>query len=380
MERNRIQQLATQVCSRVEAWLDEERSQNPIFCDKEALEKELHEAMRNADKKERKAHIKIFDDRRKALVADMERNARSELPALFRNFFSLFTDLIPQLKEIEIVCQKERQGISKLANAEKQRRCRIFYDGTGDDTYSNFKQHRFAIGSVGFMKGEQFFHVAKAMLCDDLASALKMMVTTGGPALRSLGRQVLNYVERGSSWEEVDTGLLLLVNIAIKLAQVQNISADSNAATVQLRNELRNDGVEGLYIVEGAKDDDRCGIGIHAEDPSVFSQIDVWGRNQLGHACMVIARHLGNETSRRDEVVEPVPVPEGFVHARRPDANTPALSTPEAKLEAIAKAKQRVAQAKARIGAISICCVCEGTGKLLRVSCPLCDGAGGFDD
>lgn len=152
------------------------------------------------------------------------------------------------------------------------------------------------------MKGEQFFHVAKAMLCDDLASALKMMVTTGGPALRGLGRQVLNYQELGSSWEKVDTGLLLLVNITIKLAQVQNISADSNAATRQLHNELRDDGLEGLYIVEGARGDDRCGIGIHAEDPSVFNQIDCWGRNQLGHACMVIARHLGNESSGRDEV------------------------------------------------------------------------------
>ena len=27
-----------------------------------------------------------------------------------------------------------------------------------------------------------------------------------------------------------------------------------------------------LHIVEGAKDDERCGIGIHAEDPDVLSE------------------------------------------------------------------------------------------------------------
>ena len=59
-------------------------------------------------------------------------------------------------------------------------------DGTSDDAYSNFKGHRFAIGRIGFLKVEQFFHTAKAILCGDFESAVGMVTTTGGPALRSL--------------------------------------------------------------------------------------------------------------------------------------------------------------------------------------------------
>ena len=44
-----------------------------------------------------------------------------------------------------------------------------------------------------------------------------------------------------------------------------------------------------LYIAEGAKDDDRCCIGIHAEDVAVLHDATAWGRNQLGHACMLVA-------------------------------------------------------------------------------------------
>ena len=49
-----------------------------------------------------------------------------------------------------------------------------------------------------------------------------------------------------------------------------------------------------LHIAEGAKDDDRCGIGIHASEPDVFD-MDRWGRNQLGHACMLVSRYLADE-------------------------------------------------------------------------------------
>ena len=45
--------------------------------------------------------------------------------------------------------------------------------------------------------------VAKAMLCDDVHAAMRMMLTTGGPALRSLGREVSNYEARGAAWEQV---------------------------------------------------------------------------------------------------------------------------------------------------------------------------------
>ena len=74
----------------------------------------------------------------------------------------------------------------------------MFYDGTGDVALSNFRPHRFAVGPVGFLKGEQFFHAAKALRCADLDTARRMMRTTGGPALRILGSEVQGYHERGA--------------------------------------------------------------------------------------------------------------------------------------------------------------------------------------
>mmetsp|Transcript_16569 Transcript_16569/g.38703 ORF Transcript_16569/g.38703 Transcript_16569/m.38703 type:complete len:189 (+) Transcript_16569:585-1151(+) len=153
--------------------------------------------------------------------------------------------------------------------------------------------------------GEQLFHVVKAMLCQDLETALTMVTTTGGPALRGLGREVRGYIEHGGAWEDLDSGLVLLVNITIKLAALELLHvheelttpAQRDAAT-QLFNELHADGVAGLYIAEGAKDDARCGIGIHASDSAVLEKVDEWGRNMLGHACMAVASYCAqNHTS-----------------------------------------------------------------------------------
>ena len=44
-----------------------------------------------------------------------------------------------------------------------------------------------------------------------------------------------------------------------------------------------------VYIAEGAKDDARCGIGIHADELDVLERLEAWGRNQLGHASMIVA-------------------------------------------------------------------------------------------
>ena len=54
-----------------------------------------------------------------------------------------------------------------------------------------------------------------------------------------------------------------------------------------------------LYIAEGAKDDDRCGIGIHAEDVAVLRDATAWGRNQLGHARMLVAEWAAEEVAGR---------------------------------------------------------------------------------
>mmetsp|Transcript_35022 Transcript_35022/g.74726 ORF Transcript_35022/g.74726 Transcript_35022/m.74726 type:complete len:158 (+) Transcript_35022:1420-1893(+) len=127
--------------------------------------------------------------------------------------------------------------------------------------------------------------------------AQRMMLTTGGPALRRMGREVEGYVERGADWEDVDSGLLLLVCIVIKLAGVQpEAREETNGLNVWLHAELVDDGaaLSPVHIVEGAKDDDRCGIGIHAEHPGVLSDeiMARWGKNQLGHACMVCCRYI----------------------------------------------------------------------------------------
>jgi hypothetical protein len=194
---------------------------------------------------------------------------------------------------------------------ERAAACRIFYDGTSDDVYSNFKPFRFSIGALGFLKGEQFFHVAKAMLCEDLPSATRMMLTTGGPKLRSLGREVSNYDQHGTAWEDIDTGLVLLVCLTIKLAALRPVQHDGNEdrplQSGKLLAELIDDGSRAnlLYIAEGAKDGSRCGIGIHAEMPDIHERCGAWGRNQLGHACIVVATHVSAPESAIAAVQEP---------------------------------------------------------------------------
>ena len=95
------------------------------------------------------------------------------------------------------------------------------------------------------------------------------------------------------------SGLLLLVCVIIKMAQLQPEHAEANAG---LRAELVGDGRalrEGrlLYIAEGAKDDDRCGIGIHARG-TWRCCATAWGRNQLGHECMLVAEWAAEEVGR----------------------------------------------------------------------------------
>merc|ERR1712007_283788 len=177
--------------------------------------------------------------------------------------------------------------------------------GTADCTYSNFQQFRFAVGSIGFMKGEQFFHVAKALLCKDLPTAVQMMITTGGPPLRRLGHEVSNYAEFGAEWEDVDSGLVLFVNTVIKLAALQPCFSAANDI---LHQEFKYDGPRKMYIAEGAKDDVRCGIGIHADDPTILQVMDSWGRNQLGHACMLVSRYLETKSYHHTDSILTSPV------------------------------------------------------------------------
>ena len=110
----------------------------------------------------------------------------------------LFEKIQPQLQAFEQACQSRRNTLKTLK--EQREHCRIFYDGTADDAYSNFKPYKFALGRLGFAKGEQFFHVAKALICQDDAMATRMMTTTSGPALRNLGREVQNYHLHGKTW------------------------------------------------------------------------------------------------------------------------------------------------------------------------------------
>lgn len=290
------------VCAAVHSWLKAQQHAEPFFCDKEALDAELRSAMDTADKKERKALTKSFEARRKELEVSAHAIGAAELPGLAERLRALHTELQPALRAAEAHCLRRRSPLAAMPEeATRAEACRVFYDGTSDRAFSNFMPHRFAIGRLGFLKGEQLFHVAKALVCGDVAAAQRMLTTTGGPALRRLGREVEGYVERGGLWEEVDSGLLLLVCVIIKMAQLQPEHAEVNAG---LRAELVGDGRalrEGrlLYIAEGAKDDDRCGIGIHAEDVAVLRDATAWGRNQLGHACMLVAEWAAEEVAGR---------------------------------------------------------------------------------
>ena len=276
-------------------WLEEQpAAQDVFFCDKEALDAEMKAAMAAADKKERKALTKAFDTRRKELEALAEAVGEEALPAMGQSLMSLLKELQPALREANAHCVRLREAVAKLQPDARREKCRVFYDGTSDAAYSNFKPYRFSIGRLGFLKGEQFFHVAKALLCRDVPAAVRMMQTTGGPALRRMGREVNGYAEHGAPWEAVDSGLLLLVCVIVKIAQLQPAYAEANAALIA---DLKGDGAQLrdgrlLYIAEGAKDDDRCGIGIHADNADLFERMDAWGRNQLGHASQMVAMWL----------------------------------------------------------------------------------------
>ena len=296
---------ALTIVERMQQWLCEVQADHvATFCDKQQLEAEMHTAMSNADKKQRKAITKDFDTRRKALEANMHTAAHEALPALRESLLALLDELRPLLQLAEQQCRARIADLAAMPAEQRREVCRIFYDGTSDDAYSNFKGHHFAIGRVGFLKGEQFFHVAKAMLCGDVECAARMMTTTSGPRLRCLGREVTGYAERGQLWEDIDSGLVLLVCMLIKVAQLDH--ADG------LRAEMQGDGAalacgSLVYIAEGAKDDARCGIGIHADELDVLERLEAWGRNQLGHASMIVAAAVhdaaanGNAPAEQEE-------------------------------------------------------------------------------
>ena len=319
---------ARAVCTRVQRWLEYQHHADVFFCDKEALDAEMKRAMVDAEKKERKVLTKAFEARRKELEARAMAVGEEALPNMGQGLMSLLEELQPALRDAEAHCVRQREVLAQVQPAARREACRVFYDGTSDAAYSNFKPYRFAVGRLGFLKGEQFSHVAKALVCRDVPAAGRMMQTTSGPALRRMGREVSGYAEHGGSREAVDSGLLLLVCVIIKVAQLQPAHAEANAA---LRTDLAGDGVQLrdgqlLYIAEGAKDDDRCGIGIHADDAELFERLGErlgewgrlihvddaelferlgeWGRNQLGHACQLVAMWLvgvNGEAARMDD-------------------------------------------------------------------------------
>lgn len=230
VDAGNVQQGEEVVCRQIEEWLQGccPSAGAPHFCDKGALQVELSAAQQNLKKSERRKLSAEFETRRQVMEARMKELAAISLPTIFGSFFSIFSRLKPLLKNIETAYRQEREAISSLTIETRKERCHIFYDGTADCTYSNFQQFRFAVGSIGFMKGEQFFHVAKALLCKDLPTALQMMITTGGPPLRRLGHEVSNYAEFGAEWEDVDSGLVLFVNTVIKLAALQPCFSAAN--------------------------------------------------------------------------------------------------------------------------------------------------------
>ena len=272
----------------------------PHWCDKEKLAAEYQRQIAEAtDKRSRKALNKKGEAHRKELVEAQRAIAAAALPPMMASFMRLHEDLKPLLTALEAKCQTMRDDVAALPTVEERsERVRVFYDGTADTLYSNFSAHRLAIGPLGFMKGEQLFHVVKAMLCQDLEAGCTMCVTTGGPALRGLGREVRGYFERGGEWDNLDSGLVTLVNITIKLAAIELVhvpheltSVEQRQAAMELHDALRADGEARLYIAEGAKDDARCGIGVHATDAQLLEKMGSWGRNALGHACMAVAAY-----------------------------------------------------------------------------------------
>ena len=91
-----LQEIAASVCSRIESWLTakEAQSAEPCFCDKEALNAQLCEALAHCEKKERKRLVKEFDSRRQRLESDMAEVARTQLP-LFGELADLHAALQP---------------------------------------------------------------------------------------------------------------------------------------------------------------------------------------------------------------------------------------------------------------------------------------------
>ena len=173
------------ICAAVHSWLKAQQHAEPFVCDKEALDAELRSAMETADKKERKALTKSFEARRKELEASAHAIGAAELPGLAERLRALHTELQPALRAAEAQCLRRRSALAAMPEeATRAGACRVFYDGTSDRAFSNFMPHRFAIGRLGFLKGEQLFHVAKAMVCGDVAAAQRMLTTAGGPALR----------------------------------------------------------------------------------------------------------------------------------------------------------------------------------------------------
>ena len=145
---------ARAVCARVQRWLECQHHADVFFCDKEALDAEMKRAMVDAEKKERKVLTKAFEARRKELEARAMAVGEEALPIMGQGLMSLLEELQPALRDAEEHCMRQREVLAAVQPAARRGACCVFYDGTSDAAYSNFKPYRFAVGRLGFLKGE----------------------------------------------------------------------------------------------------------------------------------------------------------------------------------------------------------------------------------
>ena len=299
-------QVVARVVGRVSDWIREQTANEPEAGWVEAV------AQSKAASAAASKRLKALETSKKPkLVVERESLEREETArassfrdawlarawAMVESLRSLHSELADNLAKLDALFLAERAALSSLATpAELAASVRLFYDGTPDKLFSNFAPFPFALGQLEFPKGEKLFHLVKVVLCGDRDCAWAILNTNDAVALRALGRDARGYdAAIAAGWEDVDSGLLLLVCIVIKEAAVvftdEQREGGAGSAGALLLRELVSSAADGLYVAEGARDDSRCGIGFHATDGAPLDHVAEWGRNALGHACMAVGRY-----------------------------------------------------------------------------------------
>lgn len=149
--------------------------------------------------------------------------------------------------------------------------------------YSNWYPCNFVVDGIVYNCSEQYMMHQKALLFNDVDSAIKIMATNSPRDQKAIGRKIKNYDQK--LWDEKKYEL---VKTGCRAKFQQNF---------KLKNQIIKDN--GKYIVEASPEDNIWGIGF--DDYNAIKNRDKWGENLLGKLLTELAKELASPMKRYED-------------------------------------------------------------------------------